>query len=92
MKVFSCSECNFRFQSDELKPCPRCGNEKTTEFNTASDTRRVSEGKEGWRDFHSNAIKTCPKCNGGDWDFNYKRKEKTCKKCGEVYPLPRRMV
>ncbi|MEK6843320.1 MAG: hypothetical protein AABY04_02440 [Candidatus Micrarchaeota archaeon] len=49
------------------------------------------EGKEGWRDFHSSQTKSCPECNGLEFEYNWKHKEKICKKCGSIMPLPRRM-
>lgn len=50
----------------------------------------VMSGKPGWQEFHSSQIKACPDCGGADFDLNWKRKEKTCKKCGAVLALPRR--
>jgi RNA polymerase subunit RPABC4/transcription elongation factor Spt4 len=50
------------------------------------------EGKEGWRDFHSTQTKGCFECGGIDFEFNWKHKEKICKKCGAIMPLPRRMA
>jgi RNA polymerase subunit RPABC4/transcription elongation factor Spt4 len=50
------------------------------------------EGKEGWRDFHNTQIRGCTDCGGTDFDFNWKHKEKICKKCGAIFPLPRRMA
>ncbi|MFH0971532.1 MAG: hypothetical protein V1835_03105 [Candidatus Micrarchaeota archaeon] len=49
------------------------------------------DGKEGWRDFHKAEVRGCADCGGIDFDLNWKHKEKVCKKCGAIYPLPRRM-
>ncbi len=51
------------------------------------------EGKAGWQDFHTQtAVNECPKCGGKDFTLDYGKKEKVCKKCGEIYPLPRRFA
>jgi RNA polymerase subunit RPABC4/transcription elongation factor Spt4 len=56
-----------------------------------STNRHVySETKAGWASFHSSEMRACPDCGGADFDLNWKRKEKTCKKCGSVFPLGRR--
>jgi len=56
-----------------------------------STNRHVySETKAGWASFHSSEMRACPDCGGLEFDFNWKRKEKTCKKCGSVFPLGRR--
>ncbi len=49
------------------------------------------DGKEGWRDFHKTDVRGCADCGGTDFELNWKHKEKICKKCGAIYPLPRRM-
>lgn len=50
--------------------------------------------KDAWKSYHSNPTggTGCPHCGGTAFEFNYKRKEKICKKCGEILPLPRRMA
>ncbi|MFH1750809.1 MAG: hypothetical protein ABH863_03970 [Candidatus Micrarchaeota archaeon] len=50
------------------------------------------EGKEGWRDFHKSEVRQCADCGGTEFEFNWKRKERSCKKCGAIYPLARRMA
>ncbi len=50
------------------------------------------EGKEGWKDFHKSDVKACIECGGLDFDLNWKHKEKVCKKCGAIFPLPRRFA
>jgi len=50
--------------------------------------------KDAWKSYHSNPVggAGCPHCGGTSFEFNYKRKEKICKKCGEIMSLPRRMA
>jgi len=56
-----------------------------------STNRHVySETKAGWASFHNSEMRACPDCGSAEFDFNWKRKEKTCKKCGSVFPLGRR--
>ncbi|OIO26417.1 hypothetical protein AUJ14_01840 [Candidatus Micrarchaeota archaeon CG1_02_55_22] len=109
MRVFRCSNCNFRFQAEEADKCPRCSSIDVAAFgkDIAQDTntprtpgapaptgdkpRVFREGKAGWRDFHTqDSSRACPECGGAEFTLDYKRKEKTCKKCGAVLPLPRR--
>lgn len=108
MTIFECKNCRFRFQSEEPKKCPRCDSEEVFNYMSRSeqtDTNRSSssttsstshvirEGKDGWKDFHNNSkSSTCPECGGTEFDLNWKRKEKTCKKCGAILSLPRRFV
>jgi DNA-directed RNA polymerase subunit RPC12/RpoP len=51
----------------------------------------IRDGKEGWKDFHQSDLKACLKCGGTEFEYNWKHKEKHCKKCGEIIRLPRRM-
>ncbi len=104
MTIFECKSCRFRFQSSESKKCPRCDSQEVFEYVSRSQTESsnptnpstskvIREGKEGWRDFHNNSqTSTCPECGGTNFDLNWKRKEKTCKKCGAVFSLPRRFA
>lgn len=46
--------------------------------------------KNAWQSFHHNESKLCPKCSGTEFELNYKRKERVCKKCGEILSMPRR--
>ncbi len=50
--------------------------------------------KAAWQSYHntSGGSLGCPHCGNTSFEFNYKRKEKICKKCGEILPLPRRMA
>ena len=56
------------------------------------DPRIYGETKSAWKSFHAAEVKQCTKCGGLDFDMDWKHKEKTCRKCGEIYPLPRRMA
>lgn len=57
-------------------------------------TNRIaySDTKEGWKASLSYEMKACPECGQAEFDFNWKRREKTCKKCGSVFPLARRQA
>ena len=50
----------------------------------------MRDGKDGWKAFHSSEVRSCPQCAGTDFEYNWKHKEKTCKKCGSIYPIQRR--
>ena len=94
MTTFSCIECRFRFEAAAASSCPRCGSASIEEFKPRGvvGPHVIRDGKDGWVDFHSQQSKLCPHCGGAEFDLNYKRKEKVCRKCGEVLPLPRRMA
>ncbi len=72
-------------QVTEAKPA---GGEPKVAYST--NRHAYSETKAGWASFHSSEMRACPDCGGAEFDFNWKRKEKTCKKCGSVFPLGRR--
>lgn len=61
---------------------------------STSGTVVYGDTKDAWKSYHSNPSggAGCPHCGGTSFEFNYKRKEKICKKCGEILPLPRRMA
>lgn len=89
-----CPRCSAK--SPEKTPDKRF--EKDEERTFAGDkivystTHRVfSESKEGWMSFHQNELRVCTDCGGAEFEFNWKRKEKTCSKCGSVFPLARRV-
>lgn len=48
------------------------------------------ETKEAWKSFHAVEAKACQKCGGTEFARDFRRKEKVCKKCGEIFSLPRR--
>ncbi len=51
----------------------------------------VSDTKESWMKFHNvGAVQVCPGCGGKEFNFDWKKREKTCNKCGEIMPLRRR--
>lgn len=105
---FVCSNCRLEFEgSDSTVICPRCSSKRIEKQGKGKQTEQgfkeeknkgfrspyvYRDGKEGWRDFHSQDTKTCPDCGGTDFDFNWKHKEKVCKKCGNVLPLPRKFA
>ena len=104
MKV--CLNCNFRFERGDF--CPRCSSRKTKELefkeNPAEEGPRkpmvfnregqrvFGDTKDAWKSFHNKAQNACPGCGGTDFSFDHKRKEKSCVKCGEILPMPRRPV
>ncbi len=56
--------------------------------------QQIREGKMGWQDFHQSEMRQCLECGNTDpaqFDLDWKHKEKTCKKCGAVLPLGRRL-
>lgn len=105
MPVFSCANCGFRFEASESKKCPRCTSTEVSSFgkeeNKGAEEKHsgaksfggpLKTGKEGWKDFHSSDLTACPDCGSKEFERNWKRKEKTCSKCGAIMPLPRRMA
>ncbi len=91
-------------EDSNVRQCPRCSSKNLKfvraekEFEKREPQRRFytsqgivyGETKDAWKSFHQQDAKACAKCGGIDFDLNFKRREKTCKKCGEIYPLPRR--
>ncbi len=52
--------------------------------------RVLGESKDSWKSFYSQEMTVCPECGGKEFEFNWKHKEKICKKCGTIINLPRR--
>ncbi len=50
----------------------------------------MGESKDSWKSFHGQELVSCPECGGVEFDFDWKHKEKICKKCGNVVKIPRR--
>ncbi len=50
----------------------------------------ITDTKESWKNYHNADVQVCSACGGKDFEFIWKRKEKVCKKCGEIMPLRRR--
>ncbi len=71
---------------------PVAGSKAGEQPATHPSPKIVREGKEGWMDFHNQQAASCPECGGTQFDLNWKRKEKTCAKCGAVLALPRRFT
>ena len=106
MAKFHCANCNFEFEAENAGQCPRCSSAKidrTFEKKAADATGApveprkfvytpvVTDTKESWMKFHGGAdFQVCPGCGGKEFEFIWKRKEKVCKKCGEIMPLKRR--
>ena len=89
----------------KVEACPRCNSRKLRkEFVRKEGTPQqgfkprvysssgIVEGdtKQAWKSFHNQQSSGCSRCGGTEFEMNFKRKEKVCKKCGDVYPLPRR--
>ncbi|MEW5955383.1 MAG: hypothetical protein AB1626_02480 [Candidatus Micrarchaeota archaeon] len=78
---YACSNCNAAFYGEDLAQCPRCSSKKVVV---------MLEGKPGEV---AAAVKheegACPKCGGKDFEFIWRRREKVCKKCGEIFPARR---
>jgi len=51
--------------------------------------RVFGDTKDAWKSFHSSSPSNCPKCGGTEFTRDFKHKEKTCKKCGEISSLRR---
>jgi hypothetical protein len=47
----------------------------------------LGEGKEAWMAAQTFEIKVCPDCGSTEFDLNFKRREKVCRKCGSIFPL-----
>lgn len=105
-RVSRCSRCDsdkLEFTRDPL-PEAKAGDGAVTAAKPASsDQPKIystsgamiyGDTKDAWKSYHSNPAGGlgCPHCGGTAFEFNYKRKEKTCKKCGEILPLPRRFA
>ncbi|MFQ5405902.1 MAG: TFIIB-type zinc ribbon-containing protein [Candidatus Micrarchaeia archaeon] len=105
MAKFVCQNCRLNFDAHGATACPRCTSRRLQEVGkpaneegTDGQKQRVystsgpvlGESKESWKRFHNFDVKACPDCDGADFELNWKRKEKVCKKCGSVLPLPRR--
>lgn len=89
-----CPRCSSKDVEKQLEKRKE-GEERTFEGRKiVYSTNRVaySDTKEGWKAFHGNQMTVCSDCGGSEFDFNWKRKEKICRKCGSVFPLARRAV
>lgn len=102
----TCTNCRLSFKADDdsfVRECPRCSSTKLRkELDKKPDAPKefkprvynasgvvYGDTKDAWKSFHAQDVKTC-KCGSTEFDLNWKRKEKVCRKCGEVYALPRR--
>ncbi len=55
-----------------------------------SGQRVYGDTKEAWKSFHSQVQNACPNCSGVEFTYDYRHKQKVCKKCGEILFMPRR--
>ncbi len=94
----------MEFEAEESSQCPRCSS--TNIFRKAreelpgekKEQRKfvfgapVSDTKESWMKFHNNTdtAQGCAACGSKEFEYIWKRKEKVCKKCGDILPLRRR--
>jgi len=80
---YACSNCNTAFYGDELQQCPRCSSKKITAMY-----EKPKEGEAGTPHvkYEEGA---CSKCGGKEFEFIWRRREKVCKKCGEIFPARR---
>ena len=103
----ACLNCNYRFERGENcprchsrkvkelefkeKPFDPSEEKKTLVFDKTGQ-RIYGDTKEAWKSFHNRVQNACPNCSGIEFSFDHKHKEKTCLKCGEILPIPRRPV
>ncbi|MFH1056891.1 MAG: hypothetical protein V1717_03800 [Candidatus Micrarchaeota archaeon] len=103
-----CLNCHFRFERGTYCPrcnshkirelefkekeAPAPGQERKPLVFDKSGQRIFGDTKDAWKSFHSSVQTACPNCGGTDFGMDHKHKEKTCRKCGEIMPLPRRPV
>ncbi len=92
-KLTRCPRCSagkdkLDLQRDPLEAPKTSADPKKVVYSSSGIV--YGDTKEAWKSFHRVESKACPKCGGTDFERDFKRKEKTCKKCGEIYPLARR--
>ncbi|MBI5228701.1 hypothetical protein HY991_01225 [Candidatus Micrarchaeota archaeon] len=102
--IYLCNNCRHQFEAEtEAAICPRCSSKRTSRHavirreespQQASNVRAHTpliyrEGKPGWKQFHSTELKTCLECGGSEFDFDRRKNEKTCRKCGNVVRVAR---
>jgi uncharacterized protein (DUF983 family) len=63
--------------------------ERKAFVHVAGGQRVFGDTKDAWKSFHSSSPSNCPKCGGTEFHRDFKHKEKTCKKCGEISSLRR---
>ena len=99
---YYCKNCRNSFETEEeADACPRCSSkylEQKHEVKKETTSKRFytktgvvyGDTKNAWKSYHSNRdVKQCSKCGSDDFENNYRRRERICRKCGEIYPLPR---
>ncbi|MBI4360206.1 TFIIB-type zinc ribbon-containing protein [Candidatus Micrarchaeota archaeon] len=90
-RVEQCPRCNSK-SLDKTRDPPKPVEEKKDDAPKVYGASGVIHGdtKAAWKSFHQSEQKLCPNCGGSEFLLDFKRKEKTCKKCGDVLPLARR--
>lgn len=63
---------------------------KTLVFDKKGQRMVYGDTKESWKSFHSQVQSECPNCKGTEFNYDYRHKQKICKKCGEILFMPRR--
>ncbi len=102
MGSFSCKNCSLEFDAEDTSQCPRCSSAKVYSLKRGKVEEKkepkkfvygsvpVTDTKESWIKFHNTGdVQRCPVCEGIEFEFDWKRREKTCSKCGEILPLRR---
>ncbi|MFH0834964.1 MAG: hypothetical protein V1881_01330 [Candidatus Micrarchaeota archaeon] len=106
MVTFECLNCRARFEDDEPEKCPRCSSGRlrrasvqeppkvavpfTEKKSHVRSSMVYGDTKDAWKSFHNQEVKTCLECGGAEFDMNWKKKERVCRKCGAVSRLARR--
>jgi|GEM_PF-3577918 RNA polymerase subunit RPABC4/transcription elongation factor Spt4 len=81
MKEWICENCYLVFLSEEPVSCPRCSSKKIRlkRKDEEEEKTQIKELKAG----------ACTNCGGTDFILDWKKREKICKKCGNIMPLVR---
>ncbi len=86
-----CSSAHLDKQREFTAPRPAVAS--APKVYSATGAIIQGDTKDAWKSFHTSATSAaCPRCGGKEFERNFKRKEKTCKNCGEILPLPRKFV
>ncbi|MFH0835889.1 MAG: hypothetical protein V1834_01890 [Candidatus Micrarchaeota archaeon] len=90
----SCPRCNSHnlFETpDEREPKKEeAGKPEARKYSFGKYVE--GDSKQTWKEFHKAEARACPDCSGTDFELDWKHKEKTCKKCGAILPLARRLA
>ena len=88
-----CNSHNLYQTEDDRKDKDEVKTEEEPKKKYSFGSAKYVEGdsKSTWKDFHKRESRECPDCGGAEFDMDWKHKEKTCRKCGAILPLARRM-